>query len=81
MQEEERPENESTRPGRRAGVLEQLAALGEDDDADVRVAEHGELVGLLEQALAALGEGHLPAHPVLDLLHLHPPTPHCSRAA
>lgn len=39
---------------------------GEDDDADVGVAEDGELPGLLEQPGAALAEGHLPVHRVLD---------------
>lgn len=62
----------------KAGVLEHLAALGEDADADIHIAQHGEV----EQALAALGEeGHMSAHPVLDPLRLHLCTPHCPQTA
>ena len=50
----------------RAGELRQFACSGEDDDTDVCVAEHRDLVGLLEQAIAALGERDLPARGVLD---------------
>ena len=39
----------------RAAELVELAAVGEDDERDLGVAEHGELVRLLEQAVAALG--------------------------
>jgi hypothetical protein len=63
-------------PGKWAAVFEELATGGEDDDADVRVAEHGKLVRLLQQPTATLAEGHLPVHLVLDPLHHHLPTPH-----
>lgn len=63
-------------PAGGAGVLEHPAGAGEDDDADVRVAEHGELVGLLEQPAPALGEGHLPVRGVLDPLDLDLPATH-----
>ena len=63
-------------PGGGAGVLEHPAGAGEDDDADARVAEHGELVGLLEQPAPALGEGHLPVRGVLDPLDLDLPATH-----
>lgn len=43
---------------------------GEDDDADVGVAEHGELPGLLEEPRAALAEGDLPVDGVLDAAEL-----------
>ena len=43
----------------RAGVLEQFVVAVEDDDCDLAVTEHGQLVGLLHQAELSLGEGHL----------------------
>lgn len=52
------------------GVLVEAAAAGEDDERDLGVAEHRELVRLLEQAVAALAEGHLPVRRVLDALDL-----------
>jgi hypothetical protein len=63
----------------RAAELVELAAVGEDDERDLGVAEDGELVGLLEQAVAALGEGDLAVDLVLDPLELHPPPPHRGR--
>jgi hypothetical protein len=60
----------------RAAELVELAAVGEDDERDLGVAEDGELVGLLEQAVAALGEGDLAVDLVLDPLELHPAPPH-----
>ena len=63
----------------RAGELVELAAVGEDDERDLGVAEHGELVRLLEQAVAALGEGDLSVDLVLDPLELDPPPPHVRR--
>ena len=50
--------------------------MGEEDERDLGVAEDGELVGLLEQSVPALGEGHLPADLVLDPLQHHLPAPH-----
>jgi hypothetical protein len=50
--------------------------VGEEDERDLGVAEDGELVGLLEQAVPALGERHLPADLVLDPLQHHLPGPH-----
>jgi hypothetical protein len=52
------------------GVLVEPAAAGEDDERDLGVAEHGELVRLLEEAVAALAEGDLPVGRVLDALDL-----------
>ena len=60
----------------RAAELVELAAVGEDDERDLGVAEHGELVRLLEQAVAALGEGDLAVDLVLDPLQLNPSPPH-----
>jgi hypothetical protein len=59
------------------GVLVEAAAAGEDDERDLGVAEHRELVRLLEQAVAALAEGDLPVRRVLDALDLDltPPLP------
>ena len=42
-----------------AGVLEQLVVGVEDDDGDLAVAKHGELVRLLHQTELPLCEGHL----------------------
>jgi hypothetical protein len=48
------------------GEVEELPGGGEDDEPDVGVAEDGELLGLLEQPLPPLGEGHLPRRQVVD---------------
>jgi hypothetical protein len=64
------------RPGVGAAVVEGLSGVGEDEEADVDVAEHSELVGLLEQAGAALAEGDLAADGVVDPLDLRPPAAH-----
>ena len=42
-----------------AGVLEQLVVGVEDDDGDLAVAQHRQLVSLLHQAELPLGERHL----------------------
>ena len=59
------------------GVLEELVVRVEDDDGDLAVAEHAQLVSLLHQAKLPLGEGDLPVALVgdpgdLDLLAAHP---------
>ena len=59
-----------------AAELVELAAAGEDDERDLGVAEHGQLVRLLEEAVAALGEGDLPVDLVLDALQLDSSPPH-----
>lgn len=41
------------------GILVELVARREDDQGDLAVAEHGQLVGLLHHAELALVEGHL----------------------
>jgi hypothetical protein len=70
----DRSDRSPTIPG--AAELVELAAAGEDDERDLGVAEHGELVRLLEQAVAALGEGHLAVDLVLDPLQLNPSPAH-----
>jgi len=52
----------------RAGVLEQLVVRVEDDDGDLAVAQHAQLVGFLHQAELPLGEGHLSVSLVRDPL-------------
>ena len=42
-----------------AGVLEQLVGVVEDDEGDLTVAQHAQLVRLLHQAKLPLGERHL----------------------
>lgn len=60
------------------GIFIQAASGREDDQSDLSVAEDGELVGLLQQPIPALAEGHLAAGGVLDPLDLNlsPPHPH-----
>lgn len=64
---------------RLGGVLVELSLWREDDDGDLGVAEDGDLVRLLEEAIAALGEGHLPVDLVLYPLQLHLAAPHRRR--
>ena len=47
----------------------------EHDESDIDVAEDGELVGFLDEAITALRESHLPVRVVLYPLYLqlHPP--------
>lgn len=59
-----------------AAELVKLPAVGEDDESDLGVAEHGELVGFLEEPIPPLREGHLAINLVLDSLQLHPSPPH-----
>ena len=68
-----KPEDQCSSPGAWGGELVEAAGGGEDDERDLGVAQHGQLVGLLEQPAPALGEAHLPARPVLDPPQLHPP--------
>lgn len=42
-----------------AGVLEQLVRMVEDDQSDLTVAQHAQLIGFLHQAKFSLGESHL----------------------
>lgn len=61
------------------GEVVELAVGGEDDDADVGLAEDGELPGLLQQAGTALAEGDLTVNRVLDATELHLASRHRSR--
>ena len=56
---------------------------GEHDERDVDVAEDGELVRLLDEAIPPLREGHLPVRVVLDPLDLQLHAAHnaCADAA
>ncbi|KAL5988419.1 hypothetical protein ACLOJK_036183 [Asimina triloba] len=56
---EEICEGFSGEPG--AGEIVELAGAGEDNEADLGVAENRELLGFLQQPVAALRERHLPA--------------------
>jgi len=62
-----------------ARVLVELPLSGEDDERDLRIAENGDLVGLLQQPVPALGEGHLAVDLVLDPAQLHRSAPHLRR--
>ena len=41
------------------GVLEKLVGAAEDDEGDLAIAQHRQLVGFLHQTEFALGERHL----------------------
>lgn len=62
-----------------ARELVELPLGGEDDERDLCIAEHGDLVGLLQQPVPALGESHLAVDLVLDPAQLHRPAPHLRR--
>ena len=62
-----------------AGEVAEAVGRREHDERDVDVAEDGELVGLLDEAVAALGEGDLPVGGVLDPLDLQLHAPHGRR--
>ena len=53
------------------GELEELSGGGEDDKRKLGIAEHGQLIRLLQEAVAALGECDLPAGRVLDATDLN----------
>ena len=60
-----------------AGVLVQLVVAGEDDEGDLAVAQHRQLVRLLHEAKLALGERHLhKSNAAVTVLLLVPD--HCS---
>ena len=52
-------------------VLKQLASAGEDDESDLSITQHRELIGLLHQPSSSLRECHLPSRRVLDPLDLN----------
>lgn len=53
------------------GVLEQLVGAAEDDQSDLAVAQHRQLVGFLHQTELALGECHLSVSFVGDARNLN----------
>lgn len=53
-----------------AGEVAEAIGGREHDERDVDVAENGELIGLLDEAIPPLGEGHLPIGVVLYPLDL-----------
>ena len=59
-----------------AGELVEPAGAGEDDEADLRITEDGELLGLLQQPVPPLGEGDLPARRVVYPPDHNLPPPH-----
>jgi len=44
-----------------AGILEQTISAVEDDEGDLTVTEHTQLISLLHQTKLTFGEGHLKA--------------------
>ena len=62
-----------------AGEGAEAARGGEHEEGDVDVAEDGELVGLLDEAVPALGEGDVPVRVVLDPLDRQLYAPHRRR--
>lgn len=55
-----------------------VSGSGEDEESDVDIAEHGELLGLLDEAGTALGESRVTSVLVLDQLYLKLLPPHSS---
>lgn len=47
----------------RAGILEEAIGAVEDDEGDLTVAEHAQLIGLLHQPELPLGKRHLDPGP------------------
>lgn len=62
-----------------AGVLEQLVGVVEDDEGNLAVAQHAQLIGLLHQPKLPLGEGHLAVPFISDSLDLNLFPPHLLR--
>lgn len=56
------------------------AGARDHDDGDLGVAQDGELLRLLEEAVAPLGVGDLPVGGVLDQLDLDLPSRHLARS-
>lgn len=50
------------------GVLIEASGVGEDEDPYLGIAENAQFLALLEQSALPLGEGHLSACLVFDLL-------------
>jgi len=72
---EKRRENANVRGGG-ANVLVEFASAGEHNNRNLGVAENGELVGLLEKAIASFGVGDLAVGGVLYPLDLDLSTSH-----
>ncbi|RRT74377.1 hypothetical protein B296_00032395 [Ensete ventricosum] len=53
-----------------SGEMAEASGGGEHDESDVDVAQDGQLVGLLDEAISTLGEGHLAIGVVLYPLYL-----------
>ena len=62
--------------GGRADILMEFSGTREHDNGDSGIAEHGELVGLFEEAVASLRVGDLPVGRILDSLDLDLPSRH-----
>ena len=54
-----------------AGELVGLAGGGEDDDGDLGVAENGQLISFLQNAIPTFREAHLPTCRIFNSLHLN----------
>jgi hypothetical protein len=59
-----------------AGILEQLVGVVEDDESNLTVTQHTQLVGLLHQPKLPLGECHLSVPLIGDSLDLNLFPPH-----
>lgn len=59
-----------------SAVLEEFPITGEDDESDLSITQHRELMSLLQQPTASLRERDLPIGGVLDPLYLNLSTPH-----
>ena len=58
------------------GQFIELPMGGENDKANFSIAQHRELLSLLQKACSALAEGNLSVHRVLNSLQLNPSSSH-----
>lgn len=54
-----------------SGILKELSFVGEDNQSDLSITEHRDLVGFLQQPTSPFWECYLPVDLVLDPLHLY----------
>lgn len=59
-----------------SSILKDLAFSGEDDESNLSLTKHRDLMSFLEQPRSPLWESHLPVDLVLYSLQLHPSSPH-----
>ena len=59
-----------------AAKLVQFSSIGEDDESNLGIAKHGELISFLQQTISSFREGHLPVDLVLYPLQFYSSSSH-----